>query len=306
MRILLFSFFIFKLLSRDYSIFGIAPPEALNVYTSATFSYDRAPYLLAQPWIVQLASFHWIHWFIPLPGEGMLRLIQLSAIALCFAIILFGRGYKGLFAICLYCVLSYLWGFNWRSGADDDAIFLQLQLVLVYCFFREKEALVLYHPISAKTCSKENGWFYSMTVLVFCAYYFDSGLNKLTDIYLGDWFRYNLMQIMGVASDQKSLGYFANPTTYLASLRDYHFLNYIFVPFSYLMELTIPLMFFYRRLIVIYFLFFVSFHLMTWNVGILFLGNIVAWMLLLPIDWPYCKKTEKSANNYESRLVSAC
>lgn len=283
-RIILFGGFLYKLLSRDYSVFGLAPSGLLELYAHQLFPPNAGYAYLGFGWVVDLTTFHWIHWFLPFPGPSILSAIQLIAILGCIAVLLFGRGPKHLFPIITYACVAYLWGYNWRSGADVDAVFLQMQLMIVYCFFKEPEALVLSKSrVPLLQTTKENGWFYSMTLIIFSAYYFYAGINKIVDISLLDWFKYDLIQAIAQTYEQVSLGFFKQTLPWLNALREYTYLNYLLVPVCYLLELSIPIIVFNRRLIATYMVFFLLFHLMTLGVGILFFGNMLIWFALLPV-----------------------
>jgi predicted DCC family thiol-disulfide oxidoreductase YuxK len=282
-RILLFGFFIYKLLSRDFPVFGVIPKELLNHYPHEQYRWQAGYDFLGLPQLVDLASFHWIHWAIPLPNETTLWSIYFAAILACLLVVLFGRGPRHLFAIASYILLSYLWGFVWRSSNDIDAVFMHLQMILIYCFFREKEALTIGSKTPVLSFSAQNGWFVSMVLLVFCTYYFYAGLNKLIDISPLDWFRFDLFHQISDGYDTMKLGYFKSIMPGLTPFQDNQLLNMICVPFTYVLELTIPLMFFRRKLIPFYLFFFEVFHLLTWGVGILFLGNMIIWFSLIPI-----------------------
>jgi hypothetical protein len=284
MRILIFGFFIYKLLSRDFSIFGFAPDEVLNIYPVQQYPAEFGYSLLGIPIIVDLASFHWIHWILPFPDQPTIGAIQWLTIGACLCVILFGRGYKHCFVIGSFILLSYLWGYYWRSGGEVDAVFLPFQLALAYCFFREPEALILRKPRAPlMQFSKGNGWFYSMALLIFCSYYFFAGLNKLIDISPIQWFKFDLFQLIGTMKDQEELGYFEDLAPFFHHLRNFGWLNLIAVPITYIMELTIPAIFFKRQWTFFYWVYFILFHYLTYAVGIIFWGNMLIWSIFFPI-----------------------
>lgn len=283
MRILLFGFFIYKLLSRNFSIFGTAPTAMLTMYPHRNYEWATGIANLAFQPIVDLGSFHWIHWFIPLPGEATLTVVYWAAIIACTCVVLLGRGPGHLFAISAYILLSYLWGFMWRSTNDVDAIYIPLQLALLYCFYRGPETLRLIRPTKMLEWNRDSGWYYSMAIIVFALYYFWAGINKILDLTPIEWFKYDLFELIGVMHDQQELGYFKQVAPWLHYLRNWHFLNWIGVPMAYLCELTVPTMFFKRRLIPYYATFFILFHFLTWGVGILFMGEMLMWFALVPI-----------------------
>lgn len=210
--------------------------------------------------------------------------IDWLAFCACLLVIFFGRGPKRVFALSAYILLSYLWGFVWRSGGEIDAVFVPFQVALVYCFFREPEALTLSRRSDAGTLSPENGWFFSMVLLVFIGNYFYSGINKIVDIPIWEWFQYDLVGEIAQEGDKIAAGYYASVLPGVQFARNWTFLNPIIVPFAYFMELSIPVIYFWRRLIPVYMLYFIFFHIMTWAVAILFFGNILVWFCLLPVQ----------------------
>jgi hypothetical protein len=284
-RILTFLYVSYKLMSKDFSIFGFAPSKILSIYPHEVYPWEGGLCLLGVPWVVDLASFHWIHWLVPFPNIQGLEIIQHVAILLCLLVVFFGKGPKHLFPILAFICISYLWGFVWRSGSELDDIFIALQVILLYCLFKEKDALVLQpNRESVYKKSKENGWFYSMVILVFCTYYFYAGINKLTDINFLQWVEYDLAGMIGVASAMYHHGYHIEVLAPLQFLKDLPIINYTLVPLIYIAELLIPLMFFYRKWIPLFILIFTTFHLTTWAVGILFFGNFVMWLTLIPLE----------------------
>jgi hypothetical protein len=272
------------LLSRDFSVFGFAPEWVLNIYPFETFAAAKGYAYLGRKCVVDLVTFHWVHWILPVPGTAFLRGIQWLATGLCMTVVLFGRGPRHLFAILAFVSLTYLWGFLWRTGADVDAVFIHFQIALLYLFFREPESLIFSRnraAISGETPG--NGAFYSLVILVFATYYFYSGVNKLVDISLSDWMRYDLLAAIRYQYELSLAGYYRSVLPIFPVLDKVPMLVALFVPFVYLMELSIPLMFFHRRLVPYYMGVFIIFHVMTWAVGIFFLGNVVIWLAFIPV-----------------------
>ncbi|MGE0201790.1 MAG: thiol-disulfide oxidoreductase DCC family protein [Candidatus Melainabacteria bacterium] len=283
-RIVVFGYFLYKLLSRDYTVFGFAPPEILSIYPTELFNFKLGYAAMGVPWVVSLATFHWVHWFLPLPDVTSLGIVQALAIACCAGVVVLGKGPRNLFAIGSFILISYLWGFNWRSGAEVDAVFMGMQMMLVYCFFREPEALILSRkraPLLQTTAG--NGWLFSMALIVFSLYYFYSGINKVLDITYLDWFKYDLAQLIGERYDYARVGHWFHVLPGFQFMRHYPIINVLFVPVSYLMELTIPAMFFRRDWVKYFAFFFLTFHTMTWAVSILFFGNLIMWFSMIPV-----------------------
>lgn len=282
-RIVVYSGFLYKLLSRDFSVFGFAPEVVLNFYPSDQYMIEHGYSALGFPFLVDLACFHWVHWFFPLPGKEALWAIQCGAMATCGLVLLFGRGPRNVFAILCYALVAYLWGYVWRSGSELDSIFVSQQIALAFCFFRQPEALVLFAKARPFDRTRDNGACFSIVILIFCTYYFSAGINKITDISPLDWFRFDLMQVVGNFHDMAEVGYFYQVAPYVHWLRDWTWLNYIAVPLVYCAELSMPILFFRRKLIGPYWIFFFVFHYVTWGIATCFFGLIWVWWVFLPV-----------------------
>lgn len=283
-RFIIFGFFGYRLLCSDFSIFAMAPASSMENYPWKIYLLKDGFAFLGIKYLVDLTSFHWLHWFFAFPSVNALANIQFASFISCCLVLLFGRGPKNLFAIFSYCGIAYLWGFMWRTEADIDSVFILMQLGLIYCFLKEPEALTLRRQeCQPLQFTEESGWFYSMTLLVFIGYYFGSGLHKLTDITLIGWFEMDLLQIIQRYYQLSLVNAYNTVPPLLHYLSEFTFLNYIMTPAVYLSHLTIPYMFFKRRLIATYFFFYIIFHYFTFGVGILFPGLLVAWLVFLPV-----------------------
>ena len=281
-RIVVFGMFAYKLLSRDFSSLSDAPKFLLELYPTDIFSPAEDYLMLAYKPVVDLATFHWIHWVLPFPDASLLATIQRTVIGLCVLVVVFGRGPKNILAIMSYCGLTYLFGYLWRSGHDVDAIFVALQIALVYCFSRHDEVTLLRFP--TKTHSRQAGWFMSMTILAFVNYYLLSGFNKLTDIDFTDWFRYGLVNEILFTYDTVLAGNYFTAPEFFGLLEGQNWIDYLGVPAVYLSHICIPMMYFMRHQISKFFFFYLMFHFMAWGVGILFFGLIITWFALVPIS----------------------
>ena len=119
--------------SRLPSIF-FSVRQSVDIYATETFAPHLGYTFTGQGWLVNLFTFHWIHWFAPLPNLGLAHLL-FSNDPLWFMHHL-GSGPKNILPALVYALLRYLWGFNWRSGNDVDAIFIPLQAALVFAVYR--------------------------------------------------------------------------------------------------------------------------------------------------------------------------
>jgi len=282
-RYVLYGALIYKLLSRDFTVFTFAPPSLLQFYPSIQYNISAGYAALGFPFVVDLATGHWLHWFLPMPGIRVMAGIQWVAIALCAMVILFGRGPKNIITVGAYVSVSYLWGYNWRTGGEIDSIELTLQLALIYCFFRAPEALTLCSRIKPLAYSRSHGAEYSIVLMMFCFNYFISGSNKLIDISPWAWFEFDLVQSIGMFRDMHELGWHIVPAPGLHHMRYWTWLNYIAVPLAYTAELCIPLMFFRRHLIGPFWMLFAIFHISLWGIGLIFFGLVLIWYVFVPV-----------------------
>ena len=282
-RLVLYSSLVYLLLSRDFRVFAFAPDVVLNFYPSQQYKPASGYAALGCPTLVDLSTFHWVHWIFSIPNSDTLFLIQSIAILFCVLVLVLGRGPKNLFVIGAYIFISYLYGYVWRSGGDIESIFLMLQVALAFCFFRESEALIPRASMEVFEYSHSNGAQYSIVLLIFCSYYFYSGLNKLWDISPFGWFQYDLVQTIGNFKDMSDLGFYFAQAPLTSWLRDWTLLNYIGVPLVYIAEITCPIIFLYRKLIPYYVAFFALFHYLVWGVAVCFFGVLLMLSALLPI-----------------------
>ena len=194
-RVLVCGFFIWKLLSRDFSTFAIVPPDALNFYPFYLYARDNIVVLMGVPGIIQLCCFHWVHWFLPFPNEAAFVIIQWTVIGLTAITLLLGRGPKRLFAISSYIGLLYLWGFVFRSGMEQDAVDMYMVALLMLIISDYKDVpLFTIGRLLNEPASVSVGRARSLLILVLIFYYFASGMNKISDIYPLGWFQYDLVE----------------------------------------------------------------------------------------------------------------
>lgn len=290
-RIVILFLLLYKFLSRDYSLFGYLPEGLAEVYPAYVFDPLDAYVLLGFKWLVDFFTFHWIHWFFSFPSEVMLHYIQLFLEFMLVLSLFFGGGYKKLNYLIIYILGMYLLGFLFRIGADIDEIFVQMQIVLLLFLFREKETYVLFfkqqEPLNY---TKENGWFFSMVLLIFIAYYFLAGFTKIVDISLLDWGRYEVSNLSALNQIKLELG----DDRGWFFLRDFFAKNSLLdIPGTtlvYLEHLLIPLLFFRREyLLVVWFTYFI-FHLSSLSINLLFTGVFLSWIVFLPVHKIFQKK----------------
>lgn len=91
-RLIVCAFLIWKLLSRDFGFFGHVPEQVFYFYPIEIYPLDKWVLWTGLPVLSELLTFHWLHWFIPRPGETALRVVQGVAIGSLLLLALFGGG----------------------------------------------------------------------------------------------------------------------------------------------------------------------------------------------------------------------
>lgn len=306
-RFVVYGTLIWKLLSRDFSVFGFAPDFLLNFYPDEQYSLFHGYTALGFKPIVDLATFHWVHWFIELPSPAALEIVQIISIVLCAAVILFGRGPRNALAISTLVTIAYLWGFVWRTGSEIDSIFIQYQIAILYCFFREDEAMCLRRKrIPPATRTPQNGAFFSLVIMVFCWYYVQAGINKIIDVSPAAWFQFDLVNVIVNFRDMADSGYYLHTGLPLADyLEGSSWLSMIAVPIAYAVELSMPLMFYRRRLIPLYACFWVTFHIALMSIACAFIGSLTAWLVFVPVHLLARPATPPVAETQAAPVTSA-
>lgn len=281
-RIIVCTFFIWKLLSRDFGFFGTLPEEVFYFYPVQIYAVKSGPLLTGLPIIQELLTFHWIHWFLPHPGLPLMRLVQGVAVASLICLAVFGRGKRKLILFATYALLIYLWGYLFLLGQDIDAIDLYFGMLLALAIGRYEDVPIWkLRQLYGRHKSAEGGRSMSNLVLVFVFYYFASGIKKLTDISLSEWFQYDLVgqvEQHTIRSAHSTL----NTIDLFQHIHGLDFLNYVGPPLVYISHLIVPMVFFKRKLILKFFIFYCVFHIMTFGVGISFTGYILVWAVIFP------------------------
>jgi hypothetical protein len=282
-RIVTYGSVLYYLLSRDYAVFGMMPRELLDFYPYRQYAMETGYSLFSTSWLVDLASLHWIHWLLPFPSSAVITAVHWTCIAGCACVILLGRGPRSVFAITSCMTFLYLEGFIWRSGTEAHSMSLTTMLMLFYGFTREPEVGTLFARRTGNNISSGNGAILSVVLIMFCTYYCMAGFNKVVDIAPLDWLRFDLVQLFGLFHDMIHYGAPFSVLPWVHHLRDHHWINLMGAPLVYLMELSIPVMFFRRRWVSTYLGFFLFFHIMMSGIPCLFTGLILIWLVLLPV-----------------------
>lgn len=270
-------FFIWKLLSRDFSVLTSAPDVVLNFYPSDQFPINLGYAALGFKPIVDIFTFHWVHWWLPMPSASTIQVIQIVTVGLFILYILFGRGPLRIFAISSLILSTYLWGYLYRSGGELDGIFEHFQILIMMAFFSGAEGLTV---LGNRDSKRDENVFYSSILAIICFGYFIPGLNKLIDINFKEWFEFYVVQTSSNIADWRSFGFYYNTPVFFSYLKNLTFINYIGVPLTYLMEICAPVLLFRRQLIPFFAGYFILFHFITWSLIAFFYGYIFLWVLI--------------------------
>ena len=282
-RIIIFGALLYKLLSRDFGFFGYVPEAVFSFYP--IYIYNPLNFIIStgvKP-LLDIATFHWIHWILPLPTPFVLRSVQFCTVLFCILALFFGRGPRGLYAIGSYIGMIYLWGFIMRAGMDIDAMYLIMGCMFVYLFSDHEEKPI--HQINhllLKPKDSSSGWLYSGFLCIFVIYYFTSGINKISDITLPEWFQFDLVQMYLYSRDKAVAGFGWHIPEFFRYLEGNDWISYVGPPLVYFCHLTAPLMFFYRSHLLKFFLFYAAFHFLSISVGIVFFANFLLWLIFIP------------------------
>ena len=283
-RIVILSLLLYKLLSRDFSIFGILPETLAVAYPANVFDPLDAYVLLGYKWFVDLCTFHWIHWFLSFPSELTLYFIQLFLEFMLVIALFFGGGYKKINYLIIYVLSMYLLGFLFRIGSDIDEIFVQMQIVLLLFLFKEKETYILFFKQQKPlNYTKENGWFFSMVLLIFIGYYFLAGVTKVVDISLLDWGRFELSSLVELSYIKETLGDDRGWFYFRELLMSVSWLDIPGTVVVYMEHLLIPLLFFRREYIPYAWFIYFLFHLSSLGINLFFTGVFLSWLVFFPV-----------------------
>lgn len=293
-RIVVSTFFIWKLLSRDYGFYGTVPSGVFPFYAINIYPLDSYVLLTGIPIISELATFHWIHFIIPYPNEWVLRFIQGLAITFLVLHVIFGRGPYRCISIGSYCTIVYLWGFLFIGGQEIDSILLYFGLLLILTLSDyNDQPLYKIKSLFRKQPNQKAGHTASLLYLLFVTYYFASGINKLTDISFLEWLQFDLAGSMHEYRIKAENGY-SNVPYILEPLYQAAWLNYLGPPLVYISHLLTPIVFYWRHHVFKFFLFYAAFHFLTFGVGISFTGYVYVWLVLFPYHRLMFGQTERA------------
>lgn len=279
-------FFIWKLLSRDFTTFGYAPTWVMYRTPALVYQIEEAFFLMDLGVFAKIACFHWIHFFLPYPSEFIIAIIWVCTIMALLLTVVFGRGPNRLFILAGYVGVMYLWGFIFSSGQDIDAVFLPMGLLFAYLFSNHDESFK-WSVLDAR--SVESSTFIASAVMVFVIYYFGAGINKLTDVPLIEWFQYDLYKEMQyyVIADQLGSDRLIPSVFHFIAEADMAGVGLVMllgVPAVYLIHLLIIFAFKSGDSVFWSFLFYATFHFLAFGVGISFVANLLVWFAFLNLS----------------------
>ena len=186
----------------------------------------------------------------------------------------------------------YLWGFIYRAGQDIDAMFLIQGCLFVLAIVPRKW-----------NTDRYPGYVYSSVLLIFVFYYFFSGVNKIIDLSILEWFQFELFNInKSMLLAEHELKYHA---VFEVDVPDLFLIisNYVGAAATYLVHLGAPLLFLYRTKLklFLYWLFYSIFHILSGFVGILFTANFFIWLVIIPI-FPSQSKNRVSTREADKEI----
>lgn len=242
--------------------------------------------LTGLPGFMEIATFHWVHWFVGFPSEAVLTALQFIFAGLCLLLAVIGRGPFRIIAISAYILALYLWGFIFLSGQEINSIMIYFGMLLVLCLTNYADVPIWkMGAVGERADNVAAGRAFSAILLVFVLYYGLSGYNKIVDLSIADWFRYNLVQDIELTLRKQELGFYFGATfpSLFAPLVGHKWLNDILVPLVYISHLSVFIVFFRRRHLLKFAIFYTAFHVVTSSVSITFAGYMIVWWVLL--DW---------------------
>ena len=284
-RVWVFTIILWKLLSRDFSYIALMDKSLFEFYP--IFHYQADLYhLTGFKIIVDILTFHWIHWFMPLPSTVILKNIQFFLIILCVLIILFGTGYKNTHAIIFYILAMYLWGFMYRTSSDFDGSQILLQICLLFCFKKHKDysLTTFFNNKVIKNNKINSSIFFNLIVGIFGFYYFCSGLHKFYDLNVLQWFMFDYTKIVKYYIDLENSGNFRKINDVFQYIPESLILDKALAPIAYFSHLMAFLIIINRKYLAHFAIFYIAFHLLNFSIGIAFTGLMLAWLVFIPIS----------------------
>jgi len=285
-RIFVGLFFAWKTMSRDFGFMGLLPHDFFYFYPIHIYKPDGIVLITGLPYLMELATFHWIHWIVGFPSEALLAALGFVLVGLSLLMAFAGRGPFRIFAIATYGLATYLWGFIFLSGQEVDSVMIYFGMLLVVCLANYDDRPVWHlGTLADQQVNVQAGRAFSSVLMVFVIYYGLSGYNKITDLRIIDWFNYNLIQDIQVTLKMQELGNYYGTLfpRFFSLFIGYEWLNYLLVPLVYLSHLTVGAIFFKRNYILKFAAFYSAFHFFASSVSIAFTGYFIVWWIL--IDW---------------------
>lgn len=271
----LFAYAFLRFSSRDYSIYGLLPPDYFNYPREFNLELWPVPFS-------EFSTMQFIHRVLPRIGAEGIRLIQY---VIC-AVSLFGVFgiLPRLSALLVFLLGAHLTGFMVASNAEVDAGCLLLMSMLALACNRKG---VLYSTLSSS--DKPDPGLQNFGVFLFLfvvsAYYFFTGVSKFIDVgpqlpftlHL-EWHAEQRLRDLIVVSTR-----YAHPE-FLVLIRDNPWLSIVGGAATLIGEIGLVTVLFRHWIRNFFILNMAAFHVIVfYSTGINFLGNIA--ILLACLDW---------------------
>jgi hypothetical protein len=178
LQCLAFAYMLYRLLSRDYSIYGVLP--------SGAFDYPRT--FILELWpprpLLHWSSFQFIYSFIPRPDPSTLKGLQWIAAVFCVS------GLLGILprlsAWIAFAIVVHLTGMMQASNSELDGGSLALVALLIVGLSSARAPYRFGRPLNWRKHEVDCHWPIFLLFMFVGAFYTSAGLNKIIDVGL-DW-----------------------------------------------------------------------------------------------------------------------
>ena len=188
-RMVIGLFMLYKLLSRDFGLYGYLPDAFFSFYPAELYEASANMKWTGIPVLTEIFTMHWVHWLLPRPNAEILQITQGTTIFFLLLFTFYGVGPKKCFCIASLLGLLYLWGHLVLSGQEVDSVAMYFGMILVFAFSKHRDAPIWkFKHVFSMPPNKQAGFSRSLIIFVLACYYFASGFNKITDILVVDIF----------------------------------------------------------------------------------------------------------------------
>ena len=263
-------------LSWDFSSLALLPPDAFTrAARPLLFSYWRTPWFY-------YTTFQFIYDFVPSPSVQMLHLLQMVTLGALFSG-LFGIWPRAAAWIALLTGSHLVGRFLLAGDTMDASTTVMLFMLLLVAIFPTRAYYRLGRKLEPLALSETFHAPVFILLLYMDAYYFYSGLNKITDWGFG-WFVDARLDLFSIAAIEQSLFVSTWSTAlWLSSLLSNATLATVVAFLVFILELCAPIALFLPRLSPFFLMFFAAMHLsiyLSHSYG--YWTNTAADFMLLP------------------------